>query len=45
MQLKYEIKEMIRVDKDSVIVFRSREEDWLNKDIIGLNKNAFSNFL
>jgi len=45
MQLKYEIKEMIRTDKDSVIVFRSREEDWLNKDIIGLNKNAFSNFL
>jgi len=45
MQLKYELKELIRDDKDSVILFSSREEKWLNKDIMGLNKNAFSNLL
>lgn len=43
--LKYELKELIREDKDSIIFFSSREEDWLNKEILGLNKNAFSNLL
>jgi CRISPR-associated protein Cas2 len=45
MQLKYEIKELIRDDKDSVIFFSSRSEDWLNKEILGLNKNTLSNLL
>ena len=45
MQLKYELDELIRIDKDSIILFTSREEKWLNKDILGLNKNAFSNLL
>jgi CRISPR-associated protein Cas2 len=45
MQLKYELKEFIREDKDSIIFFSSREEEWLNKEILGLNKNAFSNLL
>jgi len=45
MQLKYELSELIRADKDSIIFFSSREEDWLNKEILGLNKNAFTNLL
>ena len=45
MQLKCELKELIRADKDSIIFFSSREEKWLNKDVMGLNKNAFSNLL
>jgi len=45
MQLKYTIKELIRDDKDSVIVFTSSQEEWLEKEIVGLNKNAFSNIL
>ena len=44
-QLKYELKEFIREDKDSVIFFSSGKEEWLNKDILGLNKNDFSNLL
>lgn len=45
MQLKYELSELIREDKDSIIFFSSSKEDWLNKEILGLNKNAFSNLL
>ena len=45
MQLKYELSELIRADKDSIIFFTSSKGDWLNKDILGLNKNAFSNLL
>jgi CRISPR-associated protein Cas2 len=44
-QLKYELKEFIREDKDSVIFFSSSKEEWLKKDILGLNKNDFSNLL
>ncbi|NIM17000.1 MAG: CRISPR-associated endonuclease Cas2 [Candidatus Aminicenantes bacterium] len=45
MELKYELKDLIREDKDSIIFFTSKEEKWLNKDILGLNKNEFSNLL
>ena len=45
MQLKYELSELIRADKDSIIFFICSKGDWLNKDIFGLNKNAFSNLL
>ncbi len=43
--LRYELKEMIREDRDSVIFFTSSKEEWLHKDILGLNKNNFSNIL
>jgi CRISPR-associated protein Cas2 len=45
MKLKFELKDFIRADKDSVIFFTSSKEEWLEKEIVGLNKNAFSNFL
>jgi CRISPR-associated protein Cas2 len=45
MELKYELKELIRADKDSIIFFSSSKEEWLTKDILGINKNAFSNLL
>lgn len=44
-QLKYELKDLIRDDKDSVIFFTSSKEEWLKKEILGVNKNAFSNLL
>ena len=44
-QLKYQLKDLIRDDKDSVIFFTSSKEDWLNKEILGVNKNDFSNLL
>jgi CRISPR-associated protein Cas2 len=45
MELKMELQDFIRVDKDSVIFFTSSKEEWLEKEIVGLNKNAFSNLL
>jgi CRISPR-associated protein Cas2 len=44
-RLKCELNEIIRSDKDSVIFFCSSKEEWLKKDILGLNKNDFSNVL
>ena len=32
-------------DEDSLIVFKSREEKWLQKEIIGNEKASISNFL
>lgn len=32
-------------DVDSVIVFKSREKRWLDKEIVGQDKNDLSNFL
>lgn len=45
MELQCELKEIIRPDKDSVILFSSRSEDWLTKEILGQNKNDLSNIL
>jgi CRISPR-associated protein Cas2 len=44
-QLKYKIEDLIRDDKDSVIFFTSSKEEWLKKEILGVNKNEFSNLL
>ncbi|WP_181416477.1 MULTISPECIES: CRISPR-associated endonuclease Cas2 [Porphyromonadaceae] len=32
-------------DKDSLIVFKSRDEKWLQKEIIGDERASISNFL
>ncbi len=45
MELKMDLQDFIRADKDSVIFFTSSKEEWLEKEIVGLNKNAFSNLL
>ena len=43
--LKYDIDEIIRRDKDSVIYFSSRSGEWVTKEISGLNLNDLSNVL
>lgn len=45
MALKKELSANIRTDKDSVIVFKSRHERWLEKDYWGLKFDATSNML
>ncbi len=45
MQMKYELKEIIREDKDSIICFTSSSDEWLNKEVMGINKNDLSNIL
>lgn len=43
-QLGIEAKEIMK-EKDSLIFFKSRDEKWLQKEIIGEEKADISNFL
>ena len=43
-QLNTEAKNLME-DKDSLIIFKSRDEKWLQKEIIGDEKASISNFL
>lgn len=44
-QLEFEAKEIMDLDKDSLIIFKSREERWLEKEIIGQERNEINNIL
>ena len=43
--LKKELAQYVRKDKDSVIMFYTREERWLNKEFLGIEEDKTSNFL
>lgn len=43
-KLQLEISRFIRKDKDSVLVFQSRDERWLQKDFWGMTDDKTSNF-
>ena len=38
-------KEFIDEDEDSIIIFKSRQQKWLDKQIVGKEKNSLDNFL
>ena len=44
-ELIFKAEEMMDEEKDSIIVFKSRNERWLEKEIIGKEKNDLDNFL
>ena len=44
-ELIFEAKKIMNLSEDSLIVFRSRHERWLDKTIIGINKNNLDPFL
>lgn len=44
-KLILEAKELMQEDEDSLIIFSSRNERWLDKQVIGLEKNEIDNFL
>lgn len=44
-ELTQDAKEIMDKDKDSLIIFKSREERWLEKKILGKEKNDLSNIL
>lgn len=44
-ELLHAAQSFMRPSEDSVIVFSSREERWLDKQIIGREKNNLDNFL
>lgn len=45
IKLKNELNGIIREDLDSVILFKSRNEKWLDKEIWARDDNLLSNFL
>lgn len=44
-ELEYEAKAMMNIEEDSIIIFKSRNEKWLEKEIIGKEKNDLDTFL
>jgi CRISPR-associated protein Cas2 len=44
-ELLYEAGEIMDIEKDSIIVFKSRQEKWMDKQILGKEKNALGNIL
>lgn len=38
-------KEFMQEDEDSIIIFKSRQQTWLDKEIVGVEKNNLDNFL
>lgn len=44
-ELLSKAKEIMQIDKDSIIIFKSRQEKWLEKVVIGKEKNNLDNFI
>lgn len=44
-ELKIEAQKIMVKNEDSLIIFSSRNEKWLEKEVIGLEKNNLDNFL
>jgi CRISPR-associated protein Cas2 len=44
-ELLHEAKAIMDLDKDSVILFKSRQEKWLEKQIVGKEKNPLDNLI
>ena len=45
LKLKYELESVIRKDIDSVIIFKSRNNKWMEKEMWGIVEDQTSNFL
>ncbi|NWJ51135.1 MAG: CRISPR-associated endonuclease Cas2 [Bacteroidetes bacterium] len=45
MELKYKVKELMDEKVDSLIIFHTRQEKWLDKEVIGAEKNTLDNIL
>ncbi|MCW5921197.1 MAG: CRISPR-associated endonuclease Cas2 [Saprospiraceae bacterium] len=44
-ELRHHARKLMDLQEDSLIVFASREERWLEKEIIGRERNKLDNFL
>lgn len=45
LKLKMELRSVIRDDRDSLIVFKCRNERWIPKEFWGVQEDKTSNFL
>ena len=44
-ELQFKAREIMDIETDSLIVFKSRNEKWLEKEVLGNEKNDLDNFL
>jgi CRISPR-associated protein Cas2 len=44
-ELLYKAKNIMKIESDSIIVFKSRQEKWLEKMVIGQEKNNLENIV
>jgi len=44
-ELKHHARRIMKPTEDSLIIFQSRDNRWLEKEIIGVEKNPLDNFL
>ena len=44
-ELKEKAKKIMKTEDDSLIIFKTRQEKWLDKEIIGKELNKLDNFL
>lgn len=44
-ELEHKARQLMKLSEDSLIVFSSREERWLDKIVIGREKNELDQFL
>lgn len=44
-ELLIRAKELMRLDEDSVIIFKTRQERWLEKEIVGVERSGLSQIL
>jgi CRISPR-associated protein Cas2 len=44
-ELKIRSKAIMKIETDSLIVFKSRNENWLDKEVVGHERAKLDNFL
>jgi CRISPR-associated protein Cas2 len=44
-ELIIKAKKIMKDDEDSIIVFKNRQAKWLEKEVIGIEKNGLDNFV
>lgn len=44
-ELQHRAKRIMDEDSDSIIIFKSRDEKWLEKEVVGKEKNELDTFL
>ncbi len=45
LELKYKAGQLMEKDEDSLIIFKSRNEKWLEKEIVGHERNPLNQIL
>ena len=45
IELKYKAEEIMDMETDSLIIFKTRQEKWLDKEIIGKERSEIDNFI